>query len=79
MLKPIIVACTLALGFALPAQAGSCPTISKQVSAKLAQSSMPAAKKAEVERLRTQGESQHKGGKHAESVATLRRALSMIE
>ncbi|MDH3234096.1 MAG: hypothetical protein OEQ29_11295 [Alphaproteobacteria bacterium] len=78
MLKQIIIASALVIGLAAPAWAGSCPGMSKQVSAGLAKSKLPAAKKAEITKLRDQGDMLHRTGKHAQSVAVLKRALSML-
>ncbi|HUT49288.1 MAG TPA: hypothetical protein VM325_08110 [Alphaproteobacteria bacterium] len=78
MLKQIIIASALVVGLAAPAWAGSCPGVSKQVSAGLAKSTLPAAKKAEIMKLRNQGDMLHRTGKHGQSVAVLKRAMSML-
>lgn len=78
MLKHVAIAGVLVLGLSAPAYAGSCPRLSKQVTAELSKSMLPAAKKAEITKLRDQGDSLHKTGKHADSVRVLRQALSML-
>ena len=78
MFRHIIVASVVALGFATPALAGSCPVLSRQVTAGLAKSSQPAATKAEITTLRNRGDKEHRTGKHAQSVATLKKALAML-
>lgn len=78
MLKHIAIAGALVLGLSAPAYAGGCPGLSKQVTAELSTSTLPAAKKAEVTKLRDQGDSLHKTGKHADSVKVLKQALSML-
>jgi hypothetical protein len=79
MLRTLVIASALAFGLALPAQAGGCPGLVKDVTAKLQQSKLPAAKKAEIAKLRDQGNMLHKQGKHDESMAVLRRAQSMLK
>jgi len=78
MLKQIAIASALVIGLTGPALANGCPGMSKQVTERLGKSSLPAAKKAEITKLRNQGDMLHRTGKHAESVAVLKRALSML-
>ena len=78
MFRKIIVASVVVFGLTSPALAGGCPVLSKRVVAGVAKSSLPAARKAEITRLRIQGDMEHRTGKHAKSVATLRRALQML-
>lgn len=78
MFRQIIVASVVVLGLTSPALAGSCPVLSKKVTAMLANMSMPAAKKAEITALRNKGDGEHRTGKHAQSVATLKKALAML-
>ena len=78
MLKQIIIASALIVGLSSPAWAGGCPGMSKQVTERLAKSTLPAAKKTEITKLRNQGDMLHRTGKHKESVAVLTRAISML-
>ena len=78
MLKHIAIAGALVLGLSAPAYAGGCPGLSKQVTAGLSKSTLPASKKAEITKLRDKGDSLHKTRKHGESVSVLNQALSML-
>lgn len=78
MFRQIIVASVVVLGVATPAFAGTCPVLSKQVTAGLAKSSQAAATKAEITTLRNKGDMEHRTGKHAQSVTTLKKALAML-
>ena len=78
MFKQIIVASIVVLGLTSPALAGSCPVLSKKVTAGLANMSMPAAKKTEITTLQNRGDMEHRTGKHAQSVVTLKKALAMM-
>lgn len=62
-----------------PAMAGSCPKLMKEVDAALASGvQLTAAQKAEVTKLRAEGEAQHKAGSHAASVETLNKAKAIL-
>ena len=65
--------------FSVPALGGQCPTPMKQVDAQMESADLDASTRAEVEKLRAQGESLHKAGKHAESERTLRQAIEKID
>ena len=78
MFKYIAIASVVVLGLSVPAYAGGCPGLSKQVTAGLAKSSLPAAKKAEIAEQQKKGDMQHKTGKHPASVATLKAALKQL-
>lgn len=63
----------------VPAFAGSCPKDMKAIDAALAEN--PAVSPSKLDRikeLRELGETQHKSGKHADSVATLHEAMGML-
>ena len=64
--------------FAGPAFAGSCPTLWKQVDAKLKSATLSEADKAYVEDHRKRGEELHGSGHHAESDAALKAALAKL-
>ena len=58
------------------ANAGSCPTLIKEVDSKLATAKELSEKQvAEIEKLRKEGEEAHNTGKHKESVKLLQEAL----
>jgi hypothetical protein len=78
MFKHIVIASALVIGLSAPAWAGGCPGMSKQVTERLGKSTLPAAKKTEITKLRDRGDMLHRTGKHKESVAVLQRALSML-
>jgi hypothetical protein len=62
-----------------PALAGSCPKIMKKIDAALATSPpVSAAQMTEVTKLRAEGEAQHKAGSHADSAASLNKALAIL-
>jgi hypothetical protein len=75
-----IAAAMLALTLATPALAGQCPTDMRKIDAALAEkgAQLSAADKAKVAELRAQGEAQHTGGQHSESVATLAQAKQIL-
>ena len=58
--------------------ANSCPKEMKAIDAALPAAKLDAAKLNEVKKLRADGEVQHKEGKHADSMATLGKAKSML-
>ena len=61
------------------ANAGSCPTLIKEVDSKLATAKELSEKQvAEIEKLRKEGEEAHNMGKHKESVKLLQEALAKL-
>ncbi len=61
------------------AMAMHCPADMKKIDQALATNpKLSAAQLAEVKRLRTEGEAQHKAGKHQESVDTLGKAMKIL-
>ena len=57
-----------------------CPKDMKEIDAALAKNpKMSAAEMAEVKKLRAEGETLHKAGKHQESVDTLAKAKGMLK
>ena len=70
-----ILACAL---FASAALAHNCPNEMKAIDAALPKAKLDAAKSAEVKKLRAEGEKLHKDGKHAESMAALGKAKSIL-
>ena len=78
MLRTMLLTGVLMLAVA-PAFAFQCPVDMKAVDAALAgNSSLSAAQKAEVAKLRAQGEAQHKSGKHKGSVDSLAKAKKIL-
>lgn len=78
-MKSLISAAALSLLLTGTALAGSCPKLMNQVDAALAQSpSISAEQLSEVTKLRAEGEAQHKGGQHADSVKSLNKAKEIL-
>jgi len=78
MIKRLLLAAGL-LAITAPALAFHCPADMKKIGAALEQgTSLSERQLAEVKALRAEGEEQHKAGRHAESVATLARAMEML-
>lgn len=64
--------------FATAAWASSCPKEMKAIDAALPKAKLNASQEAEVKKLRAEGEKHHKDGKHAESMAALNKAKSIL-
>ncbi len=77
MRKCLIIA-VLALGFATPAFASSCPNIMAAIDAAMPTSKLSDADKTKVMNLRKSGEEQHTAGEHAASVKTLGEAKMIL-
>ena len=60
------------------ALANSCPKEMKAIDAALPNAKLSAAQMDEVKKLRAEGEAQHKAGNHAESMAALGKAKSIL-
>lgn len=58
--------------------ASSCPKEMKAIDAALPGAKLSAEQASEVKKLRADGEALHKAGKHADSVATLGKAKSIL-
>ena len=71
----LLAALTLASSVAF---ANSCPREMKAIDAALPKAKLSAEQKAEVQKLRAEGESHHKAGKHAESMAALGKAKGIL-
>ena len=72
------IALLAALAFAGSAWASSCPKEMKAIDAALPKANLTAAQKQEVQKLRAEGESLHKAGKHTESMQQLGKAKKML-
>ncbi len=78
LLSAAAVAALIAVASA-PALAGTCPKIMKKVDAALAASpSLTSEQMTQVTELRAEGEVQHKAGSHADSVASLNKAMAIL-
>ncbi|MDD3447967.1 MAG: hypothetical protein PHF72_02905 [Gammaproteobacteria bacterium] len=67
------------LALSAPALAFHCPADMKKIDAAMERGTgLNEQQLAEVKALRAEGEEQHKAGRHAESVATLARAMEML-
>ena len=71
----LFVALAFASSFAF---ASSCPKEMKAIDAALPSAKLTAAQSSEVKKLRAQGETLHKDGKHAESMAALGKAKGIL-
>jgi len=77
MRKFALLALPLAFASSL-AIASSCPKEMKAIDAALPAAKLDAAKMSEVKKLRAEGETQHKAGKHADSMAALGKAKAIL-
>lgn len=75
MRASLAVLLSLSGGFAL---ANSCPKEMKAIDAALPSAKLSEAQTAEVKKLRAEGEALHKAGNHAESMAALGKAKSIL-
>ena len=76
-MKPTALAIVLALA-AGPAFAHSCPKEMRAIDAALPNAKLNASQMAEVKKLRADGETLHKQGKHDESMAALGKAKGIL-
>lgn len=76
-MKRTILLCALSVASSV-AFASSCPKEMKAIDAALPKAQLSDARKSEVTKLRADGEAFHKAGKHAESMAALGKAKSIL-
>jgi hypothetical protein len=76
MLKRTLLAAAAAVLLASPAFASECPKLMKALDEAMTKNMSKAT--AEVKKLRADGEADHKAGKHADSVAKLKKAQGMM-
>lgn len=76
-ISTLLVAASLALGSGT-AFAFHCPADMKAIDAALPKAKLDAGKMSEVKKLRAEGETLHKAGKHQESVDTLGKAKKIL-
>ena len=76
-MKRILLAAAV-VALASPAYAGSCPKHMADIDKALPTANLDAAKKAQVTKLRADGETKHKAGQHAGSVQDLQQAKQIM-
>lgn len=76
MLKRTLLAAAAAIFISAPAFAGECPKLMKAYDDAAAKDMSKAT--AEAKKLRADGEADHKAGKHADSVAKLKKAGGIV-
>jgi hypothetical protein len=74
-----LVVLALALGFSTAASARQCPQDMAKIDAALKTAQLSPSDKAEVEKLRKEGEQQHNAGNHPASEATLAKAKAILK
>jgi hypothetical protein len=75
--RSFVVALSLALASGI-AVANNCPNEMKAIDAALPKAKLSAAQMSEVKKLRADGESLHKAGKHSESMEALGKAKKIV-
>lgn len=78
MLRKVIGAAFVLALLSTPAAAFHCPKDIKAIDAALQNTKLSDVDKSKVKKLRDEGETLHKAGKHKESVAKLAEALQML-
>ncbi|MGD9535731.1 MAG: hypothetical protein AB7P52_03060 [Alphaproteobacteria bacterium] len=79
MLKQVLaLAAVVGVLVAAPAFAFQCPMDMKKIDEALNTAQLSEADRAEVTKLRAEGEAFHQAGKHDESVATLAKAKALL-
>ena len=78
MITRSLIAAAILVAFSAPAMAFHCPADVKAIDNALPKSSLTAAQKTEVMKLRDEGEAQHNAGQHQDSVNTLAKAMRII-
>jgi hypothetical protein len=76
-MRRIVLFCALAAASSV-AIASSCPKEMKAIDAALPKAQLTSAQKSEVAKFRAEGETLHKAGKHAESMAALSKAKGIL-
>ncbi len=77
-MKALLAAAALTVSLAAPAFAFQCPSDVAKIDAALQTASLSDDQKAEVMRLRDEGERQHQAGQHQASVDTLAQAKEIL-
>ncbi len=73
-----LLAATLVAGLSAPAFASQCPMHVEKIDAAMAGANLSQEQKAEVARLRDEGQRLHSEGKHQQSMETLAKAEKML-
>ncbi len=76
--RTTLLAAVALTALSAPALARECPTHVRKIDAALATASLGQEQKAEVQRLRDEGQRLHGEGKHEESMETLAKAEKML-
>lgn len=78
-MKKIFLAAAMSVAFAGSAMAAQCPANIRQIDEALQKNpSLSGPQRAEITKLRNDGDKLHREGKHAESMAALARAKQML-
>ncbi len=77
-LHAMLLAASLVVAVSAPALANQCPSDIKKIDAALESSNLNQEQKAEVMRLRDEGQRLHEEGNHQQSMDTLARAKQML-
>ena len=78
MIARSLLAAALLVAFSAPALAFHCPADVKAIDNALPKSNLTAPQKADVMKLRDEGEALHNAGNHQESVNVLAKAMRII-
>ncbi len=78
-MKSLLAAAAILSALSVPVFAAECPTLLQQAEANLKMSTQDEAAKQKITDHITQAKAEHDAGKHDESVATLKDALSLIQ
>ena len=79
MLKKLIIAGVATLAFSVSAYASQCPGDMAKIDAAMTTAQLSDTDKAEVMKLRAEGEQLHKSGSHPDSIATLAKAKAILK
>lgn len=78
-MKSLLVAAAILSALSVPAFAAECPSLIQQAEENLKMSKQDDAAKQKITDHITQAKAEHDAGKHAQSVATAKDALSLIK
>lgn len=78
-MKSLLAAAAILSALSVPAFAAECPALIEQAEANLKMSTQDDATKQRINEHITQARAEHDAGKHAESAATAKDALSLIK
>jgi opacity protein-like surface antigen len=78
-MKSLLAAAAILSALSVPAFAAECPTLIQQAEEQLTMSKQDDAAKQKITDHIIQAKAEHEAGKHAESVATAKDALSLVK